>query len=134
MMLNSMSFHLTLQIIPQKVCYIFLCNHLRSTAHYSFTNLLCGEQSHTLFSQRLRPADEVRQTHLSSLMLALFMSDFCFTRSQTKTQICPQPETTCKIKVVCLSEEEFTDQRSSHFKLCVAVNFKSLLKKFCPKL
>ena len=29
------------------------------------------------------------------------------------------------------SEEEFTDQRSSHFKLCVAVNFKSLQKK-CP--
>ena len=24
------------------------------------------------------------------------------------------------------SEEEFTDQRSSHFKLCMAVNFKSL--------
>ena len=23
------------------------------------------------------------------------------------------------------SEEEFTDQRSSHFKLCIAVNFKS---------
>ena len=27
------------------------------------------------------------------------------------------------------SEEEFTDQRSSHFKLCIAVNFKSLQKK-----
>ena len=27
------------------------------------------------------------------------------------------------------SEEEFTDQRSSHFKLCIAVNFKSLWKK-----
>ena len=24
------------------------------------------------------------------------------------------------------SEEEFTDQRSSHFQLCIAVNFKSL--------
>ena len=24
------------------------------------------------------------------------------------------------------SEEEFTDQRSSHFKLCITVNFKSL--------
>ena len=30
------------------------------------------------------------------------------------------------------SEEEFTGQRSSHFKLCVAVNFKSLLKKSAP--
>ena len=30
------------------------------------------------------------------------------------------------------SEEEFTDQRSSHFKLCLAVNFKSLWKKICP--
>ena len=27
------------------------------------------------------------------------------------------------------SEEEFTDQGSSHFKLCTAVNFKSLQKK-----
>ena len=32
------------------------------------------------------------------------------------------------------SEEEFTDQRSSHFKLCIAVNFRSLWKKICPKL
>ena len=30
------------------------------------------------------------------------------------------------------SEEEFTDQRSSHFKLCIAVNFKSLWKKPAP--
>ena len=30
------------------------------------------------------------------------------------------------------SEEEFTDQRSSHFKLCIAVNFKSLRKKSAP--
>ena len=30
------------------------------------------------------------------------------------------------------SEEEFTDQRSSHFKLCTAVNFKSLWKKSAP--
>ena len=30
------------------------------------------------------------------------------------------------------SEEEFTDQRSSHFKLCIAVNFKSLQEKICP--
>ena len=30
------------------------------------------------------------------------------------------------------SEEEFTDQRSSHFKLCKAVNFKSLWKKSAP--
>ena len=29
-------------------------------------------------------------------------------------------------------EEEFTDQRSSHFKLCMAVNFKSLWKKSSP--
>ena len=28
------------------------------------------------------------------------------------------------------SEEEFTDQRSSHFRLCVAVDFKSLYKVF----
>ena len=27
------------------------------------------------------------------------------------------------------NEEEFTDQRSSYFKLCIAVNFKSLQKK-----
>ena len=26
------------------------------------------------------------------------------------------------------SEEEFTDQRSSHFKLCIGLNFKSLWK------
>ena len=32
------------------------------------------------------------------------------------------------------SGEEFTDQRSSHFKLCIAINFKSLWKKVCPKL
>ena len=32
------------------------------------------------------------------------------------------------------SEEEFTDHRSSHFKLCIAINFKSLDKKVCPKL
>ena len=34
------------------------------------------------------------------------------------------------------SEEEFTDQRSSHFKLCIAGNFKSLWKKkeICTKL
>ena len=30
------------------------------------------------------------------------------------------------------SEEEFTDQRSSHFKLCITVNFKSLQKKTAP--
>ena len=30
------------------------------------------------------------------------------------------------------SEEELTDQRSSHFKLCIAVNFKSLQKKSAP--
>ena len=30
------------------------------------------------------------------------------------------------------SEEEFTDKRSSHFKLCIAVNFKSLQKKSAP--
>ena len=30
------------------------------------------------------------------------------------------------------SEEEFTDQRSSHFKLCIAVNFKSLEKESVP--
>ena len=30
------------------------------------------------------------------------------------------------------SEEKFTDQRSSHFKLCIAVNFKSLQKQICP--
>ena len=30
------------------------------------------------------------------------------------------------------SEKEFTDQRSSHFKLCIAVNFKSLWKKSAP--
>ena len=30
------------------------------------------------------------------------------------------------------SEEEFTDQRSSNFKLCIAVNFKSLQKKSAP--
>ena len=29
-------------------------------------------------------------------------------------------------------EEGFTDQCSSHFKLCIAVNFKSLQKKFGP--
>ena len=32
------------------------------------------------------------------------------------------------------SEEEFTDQRSSHFKLCKAVNFKSLWKKSSPSV
>ena len=31
------------------------------------------------------------------------------------------------------SEEKFTDQRSSHFKLCIAVNFRSLKKQICPK-
>ena len=30
------------------------------------------------------------------------------------------------------SEEEFTDQRSSHFKPCIAINFKSLWKKSAP--
>ena len=30
------------------------------------------------------------------------------------------------------SEEEFTDQRSFHFKLCIAVNFRSLQKKSAP--
>ena len=30
------------------------------------------------------------------------------------------------------SEEKFTDQRSSHFKLCIAVNFKSQQKKSAP--
>ena len=30
-------------------------------------------------------------------------------------------------------EEEFTDQRSSHFKLCVAVNFKHCRKKSTPR-
>ena len=30
------------------------------------------------------------------------------------------------------SEEESTDQRSSHFKLCTAVNFNSLWKKSVP--
>ena len=30
------------------------------------------------------------------------------------------------------SEEEFADQRSSHFKLCIAVDFKSLQKKSGP--
>ena len=31
------------------------------------------------------------------------------------------------------SEEKFTEQRSFHFKLCIAVNFKSLQKQICPK-
>ena len=30
------------------------------------------------------------------------------------------------------SEEKFTDQHSSHFKLCIAVNFKSMKKKSAP--
>ena len=30
------------------------------------------------------------------------------------------------------NEEEFTDQRSSHFKLCITVNFISLQKKSAP--
>ena len=30
------------------------------------------------------------------------------------------------------SEEKFTEQRSSHFKLCIAVNFKSLKTKSVP--
>ena len=30
------------------------------------------------------------------------------------------------------SGEEFTDQRSSHFKLCIAINFKLLQKKSVP--
>ena len=29
------------------------------------------------------------------------------------------------------SEEKFTDRRSPHFKLCIAVNFKSLQKQIC---
>ena len=33
-----------------------------------------------------------------------------------------------RIKLQLQNEEEFTDQRSSHFKLCMAVNFKSLQK------
>ena len=32
------------------------------------------------------------------------------------------------------NEEEITDQRPSHFKLCIAVNFKSLWKKSTPSL
>ena len=32
------------------------------------------------------------------------------------------------------SDKEFTDQNSSHFKLCMAVNFKSLWKKSTPSL
>ena len=32
------------------------------------------------------------------------------------------------------SEEKFTDQRSSHFKLCIAVNFKLLRKQIYPML
>ena len=32
------------------------------------------------------------------------------------------------------SEEKLTDQRSSRFKLCIAVNFKSLQKQIYPKL
>ena len=31
------------------------------------------------------------------------------------------------------SQEEFTDQSSSHFKLCIAVIFKSLQNKIVPK-
>ena len=31
-----------------------------------------------------------------------------------------------------LQGEEFPDQRSSHFKLCIVVNFKSLQKKSAP--
>ena len=30
------------------------------------------------------------------------------------------------------SEEKFTDQRSSHFKLCIAINFKSLQNVSAP--
>ena len=30
------------------------------------------------------------------------------------------------------SEEDITDERSSHFKLCIAINFKSLWKKSGP--
>ena len=32
------------------------------------------------------------------------MSDLRFTRSRTKTQIRPQPETTCKTKVACCEQ------------------------------
>ena len=38
------------------------------------------------------------------------------------------------IRLQLQSEEELTDQRSSYFKLCIALHFKSLLKKICPKL
>ena len=45
---------------------------------------------------------------------------------------------TCLLKTLSghslKSEEDFTDQRSSHLKLCIAVNFKSLQPKICPKL
>ena len=30
------------------------------------------------------------------------------------------------------TEEKFTNQRSFHFKRCIAVNFKSLQKQICP--
>ena len=36
------------------------------------------------------------------------------------------------IKSQLQSEEEFTDQRSSHFKLCISVNSRSLQKKSAP--
>ena len=36
------------------------------------------------------------------------------------------------IKSQFQSEEEFTDQRSSHFKLCIVINLKSLKKKSAP--
>ena len=38
------------------------------------------------------------------------------------------------IKSQLQSEEEFADQRSSYFKLCIAINFNSLGKKFFPSL
>ena len=36
------------------------------------------------------------------------------------------------IKSQLQSEEEFTDQHSSHFKLCITLNFKSLYKNSAP--
>ena len=36
------------------------------------------------------------------------------------------------IRLQLQSDEELTDQHSSHFKLCIAVNFKSLQKKSDP--
>ena len=109
MMLKSMSFPPTVpEARPQTWGKIFFCSHLSFTAAHSlklkvYQNISILRSGQLFWQSNYNWVVDCRNTPVEDLI-----------RSQLK------------------SEKEFTVQHSSHFKMCIAVNFKSLQKKTAP--